>query len=261
MQIKVNQLGVGYEKVEVIKNLNLELQKHKVTSIIGPNGCGKSTFLQTIARILTPNKGQILLDGEDVHKKDTTELAKKLGLLPQTPKAPNQLTVLELVSYGRSPHQKGFGKLNSEDYAIINNAMKLTATEDYYDRRISDLSGGQRQRVWLATALAQNTEILLLDEPTTYLDVAHQLEIMEILDHLNKEKKTTIIMVLHDINHASRFSDDIILLRNGHLIGQGTPAEMITQKNLKEVFGIQGEFITDEEHNYPICYKYNLIKN
>jgi iron complex transport system ATP-binding protein len=258
--ITTSELDISYDDIVIVSNMELEIKKGKITSIIGPNGCGKSTVLKSIGRILKPKKGIILLSGEDIKKLSTTEIAKKMAILPQTPTAPSGLTVSELVAYGRFPHQKGFGKLTPKDKEIINWALKVTKLTDYADREVDTLSGGQRQRVWIAMALAQQTDLILLDEPTTYLDMSHQMEVLELLYELNKTQGCTIVMVLHDLNLAARFSDIMIAMRDGKIIKQGSPNEVMNMDVLKEAFCIEAQIVEDKKSQRPICLTYDLIK-
>ena len=233
--LRTENLETNYEKFTAFKDLNMEIKEGLVT-IICPNGYGKSTLLKTIGRNLKQKSGSVFLQGQDLHKIHTKQIAKLLALLPQNPVAPAQLKVEELISYGRYPHRNNVNRLTKEDKETIEWAMDITKTLLFRNRQIANLSGGQRQKVWLAMALAQKTEILLLDEPTTYLDMAHQLEVLQIVEKLNKEQKITTVMVLHDINHASRFSHEIITMKEGEIVKIGTPGEIITPAVLEEVF-------------------------
>ena len=197
--IETKKLDVGYDGVIIVSDFNCEIKKNKITSIIGANGCGKSTVLKAIGRIIRSDGGTIIINNQNMKDLKTKEIAKQMAILPQSPSAPGSLTVFELVAYGRYPYQKGFGKLSNEDKKIIHWAIDVTNMNEFKNRSISNLSGGQRQRVWIAMALAQQTGIILLDEPTTYLDLNHQLEILELLKNLNQNQKTTIVMVLHEI--------------------------------------------------------------
>lgn len=258
--IVTKDLSISYGENLIVDNLSIEIPKGEITVIIGPNGCGKSTTLKTIARMLKPTNGNIFLLGNDIEKIPTKEIAKQMSILPQTPKAPEGLTVTELVAYGRFPHQKGFGKLLKEDKDIIDWSIKATNVEEFKDKQIGSLSGGQTQRVWIAMALAQQSELILLDEPTTYLDLAHQLEILELLQKLNQEQQRTIVMVLHDLNLSSRFADYMIAVRSGNVVCSGTPFEVMTKENLKSVFNIDAEIILDPRTSKPLCMTYDLIK-
>jgi iron complex transport system ATP-binding protein len=257
--LKVENLESCYENYRVFSDINLEIEEGKITTIIGPNGCGKSTLLKTMGRIIKPNLGVVYLKNENLSKMPTKKIAKTLALLPQNPVAPPELKVEELVSYGRFPHSKKMNKLTAKDKEIIEWAISITKISEFRHREIGYLSGGQRQRVWLAMALAQEAEILLLDEPTTYLDMAHQLEVLKIVEELNKEKNCTIVMVLHDINHAARFSHNIVAMKNGKIIASGSPNEIITKSILEEVFNINARILIDEEINAPVCFGYDNI--
>lgn len=254
--LHMEHLETSYQKLTVFKDLNLEVKEGKITTIIGPNGCGKSTLLKTMGRILKQKTGKVYLQGKDLNTIHTKQVAKLLTLLPQNPIAPSQLKVEELISYGRYPHRKNVNKLLTEDSEAIKWAMDITKTTSFRNREIANLSGGQKQKVWLAMALAQETKILLLDEPTTYLDMAHQLEVLQIIEKLNKEQNCTIVMVLHDINHAARFSHEIVAMKEGEIIKVGTPAEIITQEVLKEVFHINARVMIDSYDGAPVCFGY-----
>ena len=257
--IKTKDLNISYGNLDIVKNLNLEIPRGKITTIIGANGCGKSTILKTLGRIIKPKSGLIYINGKEINSQDSKELAKAMAVLPQSPKAPNGLTVEELISYGRFPYQKGFGKLKDEDKEIINWALEKTNILEFRDRPIDTLSGGQRQRAWIAMALAQETDILLLDEPTTYLDLAHQLEVLKVLEELNKKENRTIVMVIHELNNAARFADYMIGLRKGKIICTGTSHEVMTKENLKELFNIDAEIINDPRSGKPVCITYDMV--
>ncbi|QLY78245.1 ABC transporter ATP-binding protein [Clostridium intestinale] len=257
--LKVKDLESCYENFRVFKDIDLEIEEGKITTIIGPNGCGKSTLLKTMGRIIKPSSGNVYLKNENISKMHTKQIAKSLALLPQNPVAPSELKVEELVSYGRFPHCKKMSKLTNKDREVIDWAINITKISEFREREIGALSGGQRQKVWLAMALAQETEILLLDEPTTYLDMSHQLEVLKIVEELNREKKCTIVMVLHDINHASRFSHNIVAMKKGEIIATGEPKEIITKHILKNVFNIDARVMIDEEINSPVCFGYDSI--
>ncbi|REJ20284.1 MAG: iron-enterobactin transporter ATP-binding protein [Bacillaceae bacterium] len=260
IRLYTDRLQISYGNRLIVKDMKIEIPDKKITTIIGSNGCGKSTLLKAITRIIPHQSGRIILDGESILKQDTKELAKKMAILPQSPESPAGLTVGELVSYGRYPYQKGFGRLTKKDLEVINWALEVTKTADFKHQPVNALSGGQRQRVWIAMALAQETDIIFLDEPTTYLDMAHQLEVLELLQQLNKEQGRTIVMVLHDINQAARFADYIIALKDGQIIKAGTSDEVIDCNVLKEVFQIDAVIGRDLRTDKPICITYNLIK-
>lgn len=259
-RIHTEHVTVGYGERTIIKDMSFEIPDKKVTTIIGSNGCGKSTLLKALTRIISPQSGSIILDGKSISRENTRVLAKKLAILPQTNNIPAGLTVGELVSYGRFPYQKGFGRLTKEDMEVIDWALDKTGTMEFKYQTIDSLSGGQRQRVWIAMALAQQTEIIFLDEPTTYLDMAHQLEVLELLQQLNEDEGRTIVMVLHDLNQAARFADHIIALKDGEIVKTGTVEEVIEGSVLREVFHIDAVIGKDPRTNKPICMTYNLLK-
>ena len=253
-------LSIDYNQISIIENLNIDIPINKITVIIGSNGCGKSTLLKALTRVICDYKGAIILDDIEILKEKTKDLAKKISFLPQSPDSNLGLTVSELMAYGRFPYQKGFGVLNESDFKIIDWALEVTGTKEFKHKRIDNLSGGQKQRIWIAMALVQETPIILLDEPTTYLDLAHQLEILELLKELNIEQKRTIIMVLHDLNQASKFADYIIALKDGKVVKSGEPINVITNEILKEVYNIDAKIEIDSDTKKPICTTYNLIK-
>lgn len=257
--IRVDGIQVGYGDKVIISDLSIDIPRGKTTTIIGPNGCGKSTLLKSIGRILNIKKGAIFLDGKEIHEMPTKELASKMAILPQSPIAPEGLTVEELISYGRYPYQKGIGKLKAEDKKIIAWAMEATNLYDLRFQTVDSLSGGQRQRVWIAMALAQETDVILLDEPTTYLDMAYQLEVLELLDELNKEHGCTIIMVLHDLNLASRFADYMVAMGQGRIIKAGATHEVMTKPVLEEVYQIDATIVSEPDTGRPICMSYSLL--
>ncbi|MBU3134343.1 ABC transporter ATP-binding protein [Clostridium gasigenes] len=258
--IVTNNLDISYDEALIVKALDMNIPHGKITSIIGPNGCGKSTVLKAVGRILKPKNGLIYLNGEDIHNLSTKAIAQAMAVLPQTPTAPSGLTVEELVAYGRFPHQKRFGRLTVEDNKIVKWAIEITKLTKLEHREVDTLSGGQRQRVWIAMALAQQTDLILLDEPTTYLDLSHQLEVLELLYSLNKNQGCTIVMVLHDLNLAARFSDYMIAIRDGEIVKEGTPEEVMTVPVLKEVFTIDAQIINEPITKRPVCITYNLLK-
>ncbi|MCM3041019.1 ABC transporter ATP-binding protein [Paenibacillus motobuensis] len=260
MSLKTSHLDIAYEDRLIVQDLNISIPTGEITALVGANGSGKSTILKTMARILQPKSGTVLLDGKSIHKQSTREVAKQLAILPQNPTAPEGLTVRELVSYGRFPHQKGFGGLKSEDRRVIDWALEATKMSEFSERGLEQLSGGQRQRAWIAMALAQETDILFLDEPTTFLDMAHQLEVMQLLEQLNHDLGRTIIMVVHDLNHAARYSQYMIAIKQGQAISSGTPEEVVTTGVLREVFGIEADIVTDPRSGVPLCLPYELYR-
>ncbi|WP_195200772.1 ABC transporter ATP-binding protein [Faecalispora jeddahensis] len=258
--IATQNLAVAYEDNLVVDDLDMQIPQGRITTIIGPNGCGKSTVLKAVGRILKPKGGVVYLNGDDIRRLTTKEVAQKMAILPQSPQAPAGLTVGELVAYGRFPHQRGFGKLMPEDKKIIQWALEVTRLTEFETTAVDNLSGGQRQRVWIAMALAQQTDLILLDEPTTYLDLAYQLEVLELLYRLNREQGCTIVMVLHDLNLAARFADYMIAIRGGDIIQHGTPEEVMTAEVLKETFHIDAEIVKEPRTGRPTCISYDLIR-
>jgi len=257
--IETKNLDIAYDDTLIVKELNMQIPEGKITSIIGANGCGKSTILKAVGRILKPKKGVVHLSGQDISKLPTKEIAKKMAILPQTPTAPSGLTVGELVAYGRFPHQKGFGNLTEEDKRIVKWALTATKLSEFERREVDALSGGQRQRVWIAMALAQQTDLILLDEPTTYLDLAHQLEVLKLLYELNRNQKCTIVMVLHDLNLAARFSDYIIAIQKGDIIKHGAPEEVMTPEVLRKTFNINADVVIEPKSNRPVCITSDIV--
>lgn len=260
MSIEIKELQAGYQDTIIIERANLSIPKGKITMMIGQNGCGKSTLLKSISRILPVKKGEILLNGVNLKKMAQKEIAKKMAILPQSPLVPEGILVKDLVAYGRFPYQKPMSGLKKEDHEIIEWAMKKTGVFELQNKPVEELSGGQRQRVWISLALAQKTEILVLDEPTTYLDMAHQLEVLELLKKLNKEEGTTIIMVIHELNHATKFADHIIGMKKGKVLFEGAPNEVITVENLKALYEIEAVLTTSQSGAYPICMDYSLVR-
>ena len=259
-RLYTERLNIGYNEQLIVKDLNVEIPDRKITTIIGSNGCGKSTLLKAITRIISHQTGEVVLDGKSISSVNTKALAQKMAILPQSPESASGLTVGELVSYGRFPYQKGFGRLTKKDYEVIDWALEVTGTIEFKYRPVDSLSGGQRQRVWIAMALAQETDIIFLDEPTTYLDMAHQLEVLELLQKLNIEQERTIVMVLHDLNQAARFADYMIAMKEGRIIKAGNCEEVITPDVLREVFQIDAIIGKDPRTHKPMCLTYNLVK-
>ncbi|QOC90668.1 ABC transporter ATP-binding protein [Micromonospora craniellae] len=251
-RLGVENLTVGYGGDPVVRDLTLDVPDGAVTTIIGPNGCGKSTLLRTMARILTPTAGRVRLDARELHAIPTREVSTLLSLLPQSATAPEGLIVRDLVSRGRHPHQRWFSQWSPDDEAAVEQALILTDIADLGERRLDRLSGGQRQRAWIAVTLAQDTGIMLLDEPTTYLDLAHQVDVLDLVLRLNHERGRTVVMVLHDLNLAARFSDLVVVMAAGEIAAQGTPEEIFTPALLAEVFGLEAHVITDPGTGLPI---------
>jgi iron complex transport system ATP-binding protein len=255
--LQAQTLSLAYDDAPIIQDLNLELPKGKITALVGPNGCGKSTLLKGLARLLKPKGGSVLLEGKAIHQLPTRNLAKVLGILPQGPQAPEGLTVRELVAQGRYPHQSWLQQWSTEDEVAVKHALELTHMTSLADRPVDALSGGQRQRAWIAMTLAQETSFLLLDEPTTFLDLAHQLEVLELLKKLNQQGRT-VVMVLHDINQATRYAHHLVAMKAGSVVAQGKPTEMLSSALLREVFGIEADVLIDPRTGVPLCVPYAL---
>lgn len=250
--LAIENLTLGYGNRNVIEKLDLTIPPGQVTAIVGANACGKSTLLRSMSRLLAPRTGRVILDGKEVHRTPAKQLARTLGLLPQSPIAPEGITVADLVGRGRHPHQGIFARWSKEDDSAVAEALDATETAALADRPVDELSGGQRQRVWIAMALAQHTDLLLLDEPTTFLDVSHQIEVLDLLTDLNQQRGTTIVMVLHDLNMAARYSDHLIALADGTLHAAGKPAEVLTEDTVRAVFGLESQVITDPTSGKPL---------
>ncbi|OMF21667.1 iron dicitrate ABC transporter ATP-binding protein [Paenibacillus sp. FSL H8-0548] len=249
---QAEQLVAGYENKTVIHGVGLVIPSNKISVIIGSNGCGKSTLLKTLARLIKPISGKITLDGRPLGKIPSKQLARVVGLLPQSPIVPEGISVADLVGRGRFPHQSMFGGWTKKDYEAVAEAMSLMDITQFANHNIDELSGGQRQRVWIAMALAQQTDILFLDEPTTFLDITYQVEILDLLTDLNRKHGTTIVMVLHDINLSARYADHIFALHQGMLVTEGEPAEVITSTMIKDIFGLDCTVIKDPISGSPL---------
>jgi len=243
----------------IVEGLTITIPTQAITAIIGPNGCGKSTLLKALARILIPEQGKVEVNEVDIHSQSTKEIARQIGLLPQNPRSPDGITVSDLIQRGRYPHQGIFRQWSREDEASVNNALSLTGLTNFSDKPIDELSGGQRQRVWIAMLLAQETPIMLLDEPTTHLDIAHQIEVLDLLKELTREHNRTIVMVLHDINLAVRYADNLIAMRDGKIKTFGEPHNVVTAQMMHEVFSIQAQILQDPVSGSPLCIP--VIKN
>lgn len=251
-QLNASALTLAYEDQAVVSNLDLHIKAGHITAIVGANGCGKSTLLRALARLIRPRSGSVLLDGIDVRSRPSKEVARILGLLPQSPLAPEGIAVADLVGRGRHPHQRRLAPWSARDYEVVAEALRVTETTDLADRAVDELSGGQRQRVWIAMALAQETDILLLDEPTTFLDVAHQIEVLDLLTDLNVRNGTTIVMVLHDLNLAARYADQLVAVHDGMIYANGTPSDVVTVEFVRDVFGLDSRVITDPASQAPL---------
>ena len=245
-------LSLGYGDRAIVDDLTVELPAGKVTIIVGANACGKSTLLRGLARLLKPSSGVVHLNGTDIHKMPTRELARELGILPQTPVAPDGITVADLVGRGRSPHQGWFRQWSPADDDAVAAALNVTGTAELAGRSIDELSGGQRQRVWIAMALAQETDVLLLDEPTTYLDLAHQVEVLDVVSELNARRGITVAIVLHDLNLAARYADHLIAMKSGSIVAQGAPGEVLTAELVQAVFGLESVIVPDPVVGTPM---------
>lgn len=245
-------LTVGYDQRVVIDDLDIEIPDGEVTTIIGSNGCGKSTLLRCLARLLPPRAGTVYLDGEDITQIRPRQVARTLAILPQNPIAPEGLTVADLVARGRHPHQRWYQQATADDEAAIAEAMAMTDTLELADRTLDALSGGQRQRVWIALTLAQGTDLILLDEPTTYLDLAHSIDVLDLVRRLRDDHGKTVVMVLHDLNLAARYSDSLVVMKDGAIVMSGSPSKVIGPELLDEAFGLRAHVMTDPVSGGPL---------
>jgi len=251
-RLVADAVSLGYGDRTVVDALTFVVPDGAVTAVVGANACGKSTLLRGMARLLRPTSGAVLLDGEQIHRTSTRKVARTLGLLPQAPVTPEGVSVADLVSRGRHPHTGALRRWSTEDDTAVAEALALTGTTELAERAVDELSGGQRQRVWVAMALAQDTDLLLLDEPTTYLDVAHQMELLELLRDLNATRGTTIVMVLHELNLAARFAEHLVAMREGRIVASGTPGQVLTEETVREVFGLPCRVIPDPVSGTPL---------
>ncbi len=251
-QLSADAVTLAYGDRIVVDQLSLAIAGGRVTVIVGANGCGKSTLLRTLARLIRPRSGQVVLDGAELSSRPTREIARTLGLLPQGPVAPEGIAVADLVGRGRHPHQRLLARWTARDYQVVAEALAVTGIADLADRSVDELSGGQRQRVWIAMALAQQTDLLLLDEPTTHLDVAHQIEVLDLLTDLNRDRGTTIVMVLHDLNLAARYADELVAIVDGRVHAVGAPIDVITPDLVRDVFGLDCTVIPDPLSGKPL---------
>lgn len=251
--LTTRKLKLAYEGKVIIESLDLAIPTGKITILVGPNGCGKSTLLKGLGRLLKPKYGVVYLGSESIAKLSSKAIAQRLGLLPQGPTAPEGLTVRDLVAQGRYPHQGWLQQWSKEDEEQVNWALSITQMQEFAHCALDNLSGGQRQRAWIAMTLAQDTEILLLDEPTTYLDLAHQMEVLDLLYDLNQEQGRTIVMVLHDLNQACRYGDHLVAVRNGTVYKQGHPEQVMTETMVREVFGLESQIASDPVAGTPLC--------
>ena len=246
--LRATGLTLGYDADDVVHDLDVAIPDGRITVIVGANACGKSTLLRGLARLLKPRRGSALLDGHSLHEMRSVDVARVLGLLPQTPVAPDGITVADLVGRGRYPHQGWFRQWSPDDDAAVAAALEATGTADLAARPLAELSGGQRQRVWIAMALAQQTDLLLLDEPTTYLDINHQVELLDLLTDLNRARGTTIVIVMHDLNLACRYADHVVVMKHGRIRAEGAPEDVVDADVVSDVFGLRCEVVPD-----PVC--------
>jgi iron complex transport system ATP-binding protein len=257
--LEARNVTVGYGQSPVLASLSLKIRQGEVTALVGPNGSGKSTLLKTLARLLRPQSGTVMLDGQPIDRLSTTAVARRLAILPQTHTAPMGTTVRELVEQGRYPHSGPLRMLRRQDHEAIDFALEATGMTSLAGRLLSQLSGGERQRAWIALTLAQSTPILLLDEPTTFLDIGHQLEILELVAGFNRSCGMTLVLVLHDLNHAARYTNRMVVLNGGAIVADGTPADVLTPGMLADVFRVQADIVTDVRASHPICIPYASV--
>ncbi len=250
--LEARDVRLGYGEREIVRDLSVTVPPGRITVIVGPNACGKSTLLRSMARLLAPTAGAVLLNGRSIQEMPTKEVAAVLGILPQSPTAPEGITVSDLVGRGRYPHQGWFRRWSAEDDEAVAQALLSTDVLELADRPVDELSGGQRQRVWIAMALAQRTDILLLDEPTTYLDASHQLDVLDLLTDLNRERGVTMVAVLHDLNLACRYADHMIAMKGGRILAEGAPVDIVTEELVGEVFGMRCSVIEDPASATPM---------
>ncbi|MFE5317311.1 ABC transporter ATP-binding protein [Paenibacillus sp. NPDC056579] len=254
--LEAKGLSLSYGAVPIFKDLSVNIPKGEITVLIGSNGCGKSTLLRSLARLLNPQRGTIVLDGHELAKLPTKEIAKKLAILPQGPTAPEGLTVLQLVKQGRYPYQSWLQQWSEEDERMVRLALEETGMTEFSERTVDALSGGQRQRAWIAMTLAQGTDTVLLDEPTTYLDMTHQIEVLDLLYELNEKEGRTVVMVLHDINLACRYAHHMIAVKNGAIWAQGKPEDIVTESMIRSVFDLESQVLKDPFYGTPLIIPY-----
>jgi len=255
--LTARELTLGYDARTVVDGLDLDIPPGRITVIVGANACGKSTLLRGLARLLVPSGGTVLLDGRDIHRMPTVQVARVLGLLPQSPIAPDSITVADLVARGRYPHQGWLHRRSGDSDAIVDGAMASAGVLDLAERSMDELSGGQRQRVWIAMALAQQTDLLLLDEPTTYLDISHQIEVLDLLVDLNAERGTTVVMVLHELSLACRYAEHLVAMREGRVVAAGSPSDIVDAELVRRVFGVDSLVVPDPVSRSPMVVPFS----
>jgi iron complex transport system ATP-binding protein len=252
VRLAAEQVTLAYDDHVVVRDLDLQLTEGSFTAIVGPNGCGKSTLLRALGRLMRPTGGQVLLDGRAITRTPTRDVAKVLGLLPQSPIAPDGLTVADLVARGRHPHQTWLRQWSRDDETVVAEALSWTDMAELADRPVDELSGGQRQRAWISMALAQGTDLLLLDEPTTYLDLSHQIDVLELVGRLHAERGRTVVVVLHDLNLAARYAERLVAMKDGALVSSGRPEEVLTEQLLADVFDLEARVLPDPVSGTPM---------
>ena len=258
-RLNASNLTLSYGEREVVHDLDLQIPDGQITVIVGANASGKSTLLRGLARLLRPTRGAVMLDGTLISEVPTRDVAKKLGLLPQSPIAPEGITVRDLVARGRHPHQSWWRQGGADDERAVETALRAAGAEDIADRDVDELSGGQRQRAWIAMAVAQETDLLLLDEPTTFLDVAHQLDVLELVHDLNRDHGRTVVLVLHDLNLACRYAHHIVVMRDGRILAEGVPSEVVTPELLREGFGVEASILADPVAGTPVILPHRTV--
>ncbi|MEU2101047.1 ABC transporter ATP-binding protein [Nocardia sp. NPDC019255] len=251
-RLGAEEITLGYGDQVIVNGLSLTITPGVITTVIGPNGCGKSTLLRSLGRLLRPREGRVMLDGKAISTMKTKDVARIVGMLPQSPVAPEGLTVADLVARGRHPHQSWFRQWSGADESEVTTALEQTGIADLADRPLDELSGGQRQRAWISMALAQGTDILLLDEPTTYLDLAHSIEVLDLVDRLHADLGRTVVMVLHDLNLAIRYSDHLVVMHAGRVVAAGAPGEVMSAELLREVFDLDARVLEDPVSGRPM---------